>query len=64
MGLTQVPHSPRSSDAVDILLYVARQVEVDDMLYVGDVQTPSGDLGKARQKTKQNKERCFTWGTK
>lgn len=53
-SLTQVPHSSRSSDAVDVLLDVAGQVEVDDVLNVGDVQTTSGDLWKAKKTKKQS----------
>lgn len=45
-GLTQVPHSSRSSNAVDVLLDVAGQVKVDDVLHIGDIQTTSGNLGK------------------
>ena len=36
--LTQVAHAARASDAVDVLLYVAGQVEVDHVFDVGDVQ--------------------------
>lgn len=43
-SLTQVPHTTRSPNAVDVLLDVAGQVKVDDMLDIGDVQTPSGNL--------------------
>lgn len=54
-SLTQVPHSSRSSNAVDVFLDVAWQVKVDDVLNVGDVQTTSSDLRKAKKdKTKRN----------
>lgn len=48
-SLTQVPHSSCSSNAVDVFLDVAGQVKVDDMLHIGDVQTPSGNLGKPKK---------------
>lgn len=47
-SLTEVSDASCSSNAVDILLYVAGQVKVDDMLHVGDVQTPSGNLRRRK----------------
>lgn len=40
-SLTQVSYSSRTSNTVDVLLYVAWQVKVNNMFHVGDVQTPS-----------------------
>lgn len=39
--VTQVPDSSCASDAVDVLLYVAGQVKVNNMFHIGDVQTAS-----------------------
>lgn len=39
--LTQVSDSTCTSDTVDVLLDVAGQVKVDNVLHVGDVQTSS-----------------------
>ena len=38
-GEAEVAHAAGSADAVDVLLHVPGQVEVDDVLHVGDVQT-------------------------
>lgn len=42
--LTEVSHAPCAPDAVDVLLDVARQVKVNDVFHVRDVQTTSGHL--------------------
>lgn len=40
-GRTQVSDSSCASDTVDVLLYVAGQVKVNNMFHIGDVQTAS-----------------------
>lgn len=42
-GDAEVAHAPGTTDAVDVLLHVRGQVEVDDVLHVRDVETASGD---------------------
>lgn len=41
-GQTQITHTTRTSDTVDVLLDVGRQIEIDHVLDVGDVETASG----------------------
>ena len=45
-GETQVTHTTRTTDAMNVLLDVGGQVEVDDVLDVRDVETTSGNLKK------------------
>lgn len=42
--ITKVAHATRTPNAVDVLLNVTGQVEVNDVLYIGDVQTTSSHL--------------------
>jgi len=43
-GETEVAHAAGTTDPVNVLVHVGRQVEVDDVLHVGDVQTTSCNL--------------------
>ncbi len=43
-GQPEVAHPAGSADAVDVLVDVRREVKVDDVLHVGDVQTASSHL--------------------
>ena len=40
-GKAQVTHTTGSTNTVNILLHISRQVKVDDMLHIGDIQTSS-----------------------
>lgn len=51
---TQVSDSSCASNTVDILLYVAGQVKVNNMLHIGDVQTPSCHLSKLKKKEQEH----------
>lgn len=44
IALTKVAHTTRTPNAVDVLLNVTGQVKVNDVLYIGDVQTTSSHL--------------------
>ena len=44
-GEAEVAHATSSTNPVHVLLHVSRQVKVDDVLHVGDVQTTSSDSG-------------------
>lgn len=43
-AITKVAHTTRTANAVDVLLNVTGQVKVNDVLYIGDVQTTSSHL--------------------
>lgn len=46
---TEVAHTSRTANTVNVLLNVTGQVEVNDMLHVADVQTSSSHLEKERE---------------
>lgn len=40
----EVAHAARTTDSVDVFFYIRRQVEVDDVLNVWDVQATGSNL--------------------
>lgn len=48
---TKISYTSCTSNTVNILLNVTRQIKIDDMLHIADVQTPGSHLENIRLKS-------------
>lgn len=46
MSFTKIAHTSRTADTVNVLLNVAGQIEINNMLHIADIQTSGSNLVK------------------